>query len=380
MCGIGGLIRFGKLPIMKYQITMLANGLQYRGNDATGVCVMYADGTTDWFKDNVPAWKFTKLDQYDSWCKRALEDRQDAKIALVHTRKATKGSPYKPENNHPLVGTGKSEGALIIHNGMISNDDNLFALKGWKRYAETDSDIIRAILDAHGGVDEDVIPEMSQLSGFAAVAAIHPSTPDKLLLLRDSNPLMVGGTEDFFAFGSDKRVITQVCTPWVRRFGIPMRAHAPDIAFVPMANESGWIVDTTAGLVAHAKFQCNGFSGRGNTRYSPSTDYHERQEKHARQADAEPAKFHALVETHVPARNEGTGLNPTRTYTPPRHEHGHGNGHNRNGRLPDYIICPNYACNDHIRLTEEQRDLPASRLSCAKCDQSLAAALYAGVN
>jgi asparagine synthetase B (glutamine-hydrolysing) len=349
---------------------MMANGLQYRGNDATGVAVMYPDGHTDWFKHNEPAWKFTASRDYEDWCQRALEEREDASIVLVHTRKATKGTPYKPENNHPLVGTGKSEGALIIHNGMISNDDSLFALKDWKRHAETDSDIIRAILDDHGGIDADAIEAMGQLQGFAAIAAIHPSTPDKLLSLRDSNPIMVGGTDDYFAFASDKKVITQVCTTWISRFGIPMRVHAPNISFVPMANETGWIIDTTRGLEYHAKFQCNGTHGRGNTRYSTDTSYHERQERFAREADRR-----AEATTNLGARALGEGhkpsCNPTRNFGP--HMEGAAQG------LPDYVICPNFQCSKHVRLSEVQRLLTLERLSCKDCSTSLANAVSARV-
>lgn len=340
-------------PIEKYQITMMANGLQYRGNDATGVAVMYEDGTTNWIKNNQPAWVFTASNEYNTWCKRAIEERRDAKTVLVHTRKATKGTPFKLENNHPLVGEDKA--GIIIHNGMISNDDELFTQRGWKRYAETDSDIIRAILDDHGGIDEGVIEAMCQLRGFAAVAAIHPATPNKLLLLRDSNPLMVGGTEDFFCFASDKKVITQVCTPWVRRFGIPMRVHAPDIAFVPMSDESGWIVDMTKGLEYHAKFQCNGVRGKGNTVYHTQTDYHDRQKRHS---DTVGAGSHSIV--HRPTHN------PTQNH--------------RADRLPNYVICPNLQCTKHVRILESQRELNLNQLSCRECKTSLENALHAGVN
>lgn len=367
MCGIAGVIKFGNRPILPYQVTFMANGLQYRGNDATGVAVMYENGETNWYKNNIPAWKFTSSDEYEKWVKEAVEDRPDTKIVLVHTRKATKGTPFKSENNHPLVGKGNSTGGMIIHNGMIGNDDILFQAKGWKRYAETDSDVIRAILDAHEGVDEDIIEEMSQLSGVAAIAAVHPNTPDKLLLLRDSNPVMIGGTDDFFAFASDKKVVFQVLTPWVKRFGIPMRVHSPNISFVPMANESGWIVSTKTGLEHHAKFQCNGFSGRGNTRYSLGTDYHERQERFLREA---AAKSTTVRETHY-----SPTVNPTRSYHTPTHNHGRTDG----TLLPNYVICPNYKCNKHIRLTETQRDLSLSRLSCMACDTSLTNALDAAV-
>lgn len=356
---------------MKYQITMMANGLQYRGNDATGVAVMYDNGQTDFIKNNEPAWKFTASADYEDWCRRSIEERPDARVVLVHTRKATKGTPYKAENNHPLVGNEKE--GIIIHNGMISNDDALFAKTGWKRWAETDSDIIRAILDDHGGIDKDVIEAMGQMQGFAAVAAIHPATPTKLLLLRDSNPIMVGGTEEFFAFASDKRVITQVCTPWVRRFGIPMRVHAPDISFVPMANESGWIFDTAKGLEYHAKFQCNGMHGRGNTRYVTDNSYHERQERFAREADNKPP----LAQANALALRE-SGVNPTRSYSTPRHDHGHNNVR-QTGQLPDYVVCPNFACNKHVHLNEAQRTLTLDRLSCKECSTSLANALHAGV-
>lgn len=343
---------------------MMANGLQYRGNDATGVAVMYEDGTTNWLKHNAPAWKFTASDDYLEWCEKAIDKRADARVVLVHTRKATKGTPFKVENNHPLVGDGRE--GLIIHNGMISNDDALFASKGWKRYAETDSDVIRALMDAHGGIDEDLIGEMGQLQGFAAIAALHPATPNKLLLLRDSNPIMVGGTDDFFAFASDKKVITQVCTPWIRRFGIPMRVHAPNISFVPMVNESGWIInmDKGMGLESHARFQCNGLSGRGNTRYTVDAGYHDRQERFAREAESK--KSAVVTETHfTPVTN------PTLRHVPLRAA--------ESSNTPDYVICANFKCNKHVHIAEPQRALPLDRLSCRACDTSLANSLSAAV-
>jgi Glutamine amidotransferase domain len=328
---------------------MLANQLEYRGNDATGIALMDTDGEISLYKHHEPAWRFTASQEFRDFIRKALTPK--VHIALVHTRKYTKGSPFDNKNNHPIF-AGKG---CIIHNGMVMNDDALFTAnedkEGFKRCCETDSDIFRAILDNHGGIDKDLIADMGLVTGVAAVAAIHPNTPDKLLLLRDSNPLVLGATSDMLMFASDKTAIHKALKPWVRVHNIPMQVHAPDLAFVPMPNETGWIIGPK-GYEDHDVFKCNGMRKTGNTKYLTSTDYYDRQKRLKDEAERSKAK---------PVVRTTTAGNPTsRT------------------NMPDWVICPNPACSKHLQLGEDYKRLTGlAYLACGKCGTNLGGAIPA---
>src|SRR5947209_787061 len=98
----------GRTPIREWQVTMLACSLEYRGNEATGVALMDSHGNIKVFKNNEPAWKFVVAKDFKEWMGENLTNpdsdfARDVQVALVHTRKATKGSPFKNDNNHPII-------------------------------------------------------------------------------------------------------------------------------------------------------------------------------------------------------------------------------------------------------------------------------------
>lgn len=359
MCGIAGFYRMGETPIRDWQITMAANMLEYRGNDATGVALMNTKGRIRVLKNNEQAWKFTSSKAYKEFLAKNLTG--DVRIALIHTRKYTKGSPFKNENNHPMF----HDAGAIIHNGMIYNDEELFKVNkgkpGWKRSGETDSDAIRAILDCAGGVNKDTIKAMNLLEGYAAIGAIHPATPDKLLLLRDQNPLILGATKDMLMFASDKTTIHKALKPWVKVHNIWMQVHAPDISFVPMPNQSGWIIGP-GGFELHEKFECNGTHRTGNTRYNTMYNYQERRGK----ALAEVTKEKKPDEV-----SKTTGFVPSGPLLKPRPE----------GILPRFVVCPSTKCSRHLELDEDDMQTASlSLLKCGECGESLATAVNADID
>lgn len=359
MCGIAGFYRMNpKVRIRDWQITMAANCLEYRGNDATGVALMDMKGKIRVLKNNDPAWKFTAGKEY----KKFLADHltEDTRIVLIHTRKWTKGSPYKNENNHPMF---DGHGA-IVHNGWVQNDDGLFTANkgkpGWKRSCETDSDAIRAVLDCAGGISKDTIKSMNLIEGVAAVGAIHPATPDKLLLLRDQNPIVIGATRDILMFASDKTTIHKSLKPWVRLHNIWMQVHAPDLSFVPMPNETGWIIGPD-GFEAHEKFQANGARRTGNTKYFASTDYYDRQKRAKEAAEKKPAEHtehpHVLISDIV------------------------GTSQTSEMKLPRFVVCPSGDCNLALELDEDDRSVESlAFLACGECGANLQNAAHASID
>lgn len=356
MCGIGGIRRLeddsGHLapPIESNQIEMLLNSLEYRGNDAAGVALVSLSGEIFVHKNNRPAWEVTGSDDYQNFITEHLND--DILMALVHTRKATKGTPYKNENNHPLI----KDAGVCVHNGMISNDDHLFGSLKLERGAETDSDILRAILDAEGGVNKKALKAMSAVSGSVASALVHPSDPTKLMLLRSGNPLVLADDGQKFYFASDKRAIYRAARPWIKRHGVYMQLQSPNLAFLTMPNDSGWI-QGPRGLEWHDKFTASAIRYRGYQNYSDVYSPARRAVKRFVQP-AKPAMVELPVVNGTPESEREFRDRVALDYT-----------------LVDFVRCPNSECSTMMSMTQEDRRRPLSRFQCVKCDTNLAGAM-----
>jgi hypothetical protein len=326
----------GKTPIEDWQIQMLACGLEWRGADATGIALVDADGTVSVVKDDEQAWKFVATDEYASFIKEHL--KETTQIVLVHTRKYTVGNPVRNENNHPMyAGSG-----AVVHNGYISNHEEIFRKNGWKRQAETDSDAIRAILDNHGRIDTKLIRKMKELTGGVASAMVHPASPGRLLLLRSGNPLEFGSSEDMLYFASDKRSIFQASKPWTKRWKIWMQVHRPDIAFTKMADDSAWLIDIhDGGLAVHEEFKLGFTTRRGACYDVHNSNFLNRKKGFARDAALETER-----------QNRLTSLEDVAETTVE----------------PKIVLCPNPKCSAPLEVEE---GVALDVLRCSACKTSL---------
>jgi glucosamine 6-phosphate synthetase-like amidotransferase/phosphosugar isomerase protein len=126
--------------------------------------------------------------------------------ALVHVRDYTKGHPTILANNHPI-----RHGAVVgIHNGIIVNDDELFALHGFERAEPemtVDSEAIFALADAR----PDDPRALEELRGAMATAWIDERDPDTLHVARGiGRPLWIGrGSRELF-FASTRAALEVV--------------------------------------------------------------------------------------------------------------------------------------------------------------------------
>lgn len=126
--------------------------------------------------------------------------------ALVHVRDYTKGLPSIAANNHPV-----RHGAVVgIHNGIISNDDDLFERHGWERHdteMTVDSEVIFALAEAAGSDPR----ALEQLSGAMAAAWIDERRPDVLFLARGlCRPLWIGRGRHELFFASTRTTLQLV--------------------------------------------------------------------------------------------------------------------------------------------------------------------------
>lgn len=247
MCGIAGFYRYGPKPITEEQISLFLVGNEHRGNDATGMAFQQADGAVTIIKKDIPAWKFVVSDEYKKFIEENLRD--NTVTILLHARGASQGNPRENRNNHPL----HAGLTAVIHNGNLRNDDSLFYSLKLKREADTDSDILRAIID-EWGITPEGIHKLNQVSGSAAGAAVSPKFPGKLLLFRSGSPMVIASDENTFVFSSEKNTIHKAMRPWVQRWGIWWQAQKPELSFSYMPDHTAWIL-SAKGLEGHYEFK-----------------------------------------------------------------------------------------------------------------------------
>ena len=126
--------------------------------------------------------------------------------ALVHVRDYTKGRPTILANNHPI-----RHGSVVgVHNGVIANDDEIFARYGIDR-AESgmtvDSEAIFALVQ-RSGADHSTLEE---LRGTMATAWIDERIPHGLYLARGvARPLWIGRARRELFFASTKAALEVV--------------------------------------------------------------------------------------------------------------------------------------------------------------------------
>jgi len=194
MCGLSGVLlhpyRRSEAELRQIVDVATANLVfnEERGREASGVAVIRKDGTCHIFKRPVPASELVRSEPYI----RLMENVDSETVCILgHTRMPTKGSPLRAVNNHPL----QTEYVVGVHNGMIYNDDELFARLGLPRAGEVDSEVIFRLLDAVDPVSSDgrypqlLEGKIRQLKGPYVVLAVDLRRPTGLLVLKQLRPL-----------------------------------------------------------------------------------------------------------------------------------------------------------------------------------------------
>jgi asparagine synthetase B (glutamine-hydrolysing) len=185
MCGIAGysLNRASRIDRTLAAQALLA-GIAERGADAAGYAYRFGASAL--------------LDR--------LSIPQEASQALLHVRDYTKGHPRIAANNHP-VRHGAVKG---VHNGIIVNDDEIFARHGYERHEPdmtVDTEAIFALVDAYGPT-ADVLEE---LRGSMATAWFDDREPETVFIARGvGRPLWLGEDANETFFASTKKALEVV--------------------------------------------------------------------------------------------------------------------------------------------------------------------------
>jgi glucosamine 6-phosphate synthetase-like amidotransferase/phosphosugar isomerase protein len=188
MCGIAG---YSLDPRSRVHRTLAAQALlaaiAERGADAVGYAHRGREAAVTVHKQRTGA--------------SALLDRisvpAETTQTLIHVRDYTKGHPTIEANNHPV-----RHGAVVgVHNGIIVNDEEIFAAHGFARSAPemtVDSAAIFALAES----SENDAQALEELRGSMATAWIDERRRDTVYAARGvGRPLWIGtgARETFFA-------------------------------------------------------------------------------------------------------------------------------------------------------------------------------------
>ncbi len=189
MCGI--VCYIGSRPCVDIILQGLTR-LEYRGYDSAGIAVH--DG--EMLKVVRAQGKLANLGT-------ALEKTPLAgKLGMGHTRWATHGRPSET-NAHPHM----VNGVAVVHNGILENHLELrreLEQAGATFSSETDTEIfahlISAALEKTPDLVEAIRQSLTKVTGSYAIAVLAKNDPDRVVVAKNSSPLVIGvGDGETFA-------------------------------------------------------------------------------------------------------------------------------------------------------------------------------------
>ncbi|MBX5476187.1 MAG: glutamine--fructose-6-phosphate transaminase (isomerizing) [Clostridia bacterium] len=203
MCGIVGYV--GRRAPLDVLIPGLRR-LEYRGYDSAGVGVV-TDGRVAVVKKEGPLQRLeTAL--AGSGLADATAAAGGVCTGLGHTRWATHGRP-SDENAHPHT---NEDGTLaVVHNGIIENDAELrreLQARGHVFRSETDTEVVAHLVEEYYGPGGEASGDLAaavrlalrRLKGAYAFVIISAREPGRIVVVRQSSPLIIGiGDGETFA-------------------------------------------------------------------------------------------------------------------------------------------------------------------------------------
>ena len=185
MCGIVGYIGNRRaIPVIMDGLKRL----EYRGYDSAGIVVL-KDNDCQIVKNKGRVADLEKLVDADF----------DGTLGIGHTRWATHGKP-SDKNSHPHWSCDKK--IFLVHNGIIENYKTLkekLEEKGHKFNSDTDTEVAAHLIEdilstAEGKItfEEAVRLALKTIQGSYAFAIVNLDEPDKLIVARNSSPLLIG--------------------------------------------------------------------------------------------------------------------------------------------------------------------------------------------
>lgn len=209
MCGVVGALAYGEFETKKQEkdrqesmiflVSEILQLTQSRGKDATGIATLFANCDYMGLKMGISAQEFvarfggTEKD-YDGYLNVWRKKKHPAKIVIGHCRKPSAGggaSADDNKNNHPI----KVGDIVGVHNGTLTNHEQIFTNLGCGRDAHVDSEAIFRLLHHYTDngnepfTTEGVLETCKRLDGSYACLAFSGNNPYQMAAFRDGRPL-----------------------------------------------------------------------------------------------------------------------------------------------------------------------------------------------
>ncbi len=208
MCGIVGAVTFETLSPAEekirqeaiiYLTTELMSLTQVRGKDATGVSTLFNDGEYIGLKNGKDSSDFLSsygdtdehFDNYLAQWRKRIAANKVMKVYIGHCRKSSVGNTWDNVNNHPI----KVGDIVGIHNGTLTNHNEIFEKLQCPRDGEVDSEAIMRLLyhfttDGTEPFTTDILSKVvNRLYGSHAVLAFNANNPYQVSAFRDGRPI-----------------------------------------------------------------------------------------------------------------------------------------------------------------------------------------------
>jgi glucosamine 6-phosphate synthetase-like amidotransferase/phosphosugar isomerase protein len=179
MCGVFGFTTHGKhgpnLKILK----LIAQVTERRGPHAFGFAWIDSKGRLKCFKQQGKITDHLGL----------LSLARDARMLIGHCRFATQGNPCFNINNHPHP----CDGGWIVHNGQIRNYLSLLNRFQLHPVSHCDSEVLGLLVEQEKGTYLDrCLEAVRSVNSQPLVMLGLWARPERLIAIRDGNPLHVG--------------------------------------------------------------------------------------------------------------------------------------------------------------------------------------------
>lgn len=236
MCGIFGVVSSETINIDK--LKQIVKHSKQRGKDSSGLI---------YFSDN----KY-QVNRADFDVEKLLKKHKpySSKVILGHSRLITNGL----DDNQPVLRSN----IAAIHNGIIVNEDEIWAKINSKRYLKIDSETIVAIAEEYlnnGGAIEGIPSKIFSLcKGVIACALVLPKF-GKLVLFSNNGSLYIGEDKNDIYFASESYGLNLIKCQKITQI-----KEEPYILDIPKSLENFEVTDEnirTEDLIPEFKFNTN---------------------------------------------------------------------------------------------------------------------------
>ncbi|OQX00685.1 glutamine--fructose-6-phosphate transaminase (isomerizing) [Candidatus Parcubacteria bacterium A4] len=205
MCGIVGYIGKNSKNICSGLEAL--KRLEYRGYDSSGVA--FFDSAKKEIVCLKAAGRISSLENKIETKEKEGKKEMSGNPFIFHTRWATHGVPSEV-NAHPHFDNKKN--IFLVHNGIIENYKDLKKMleeKGCKFVSETDTEVLAHLISFFfkGNLEEAVRKALKMVKGTYGLAVISRDDPEKLVVARNSSPLLLALGNGEFWVASDPSAV-----------------------------------------------------------------------------------------------------------------------------------------------------------------------------